>query len=175
MAEKFLITGPESSGKTTLSLALAKHFGGHVREEYARTYLEQHGPEYSATDLELIWEGQIKNEKTLDEENKLSFCDTAHFVMAVWNEVKFMYPTLALDQLISKFPLSYKHVFLCAPDLEWAPDPLRESPEKDFRQQLFNRYQALIQEHALPFTVIAGDNRLEQACLVMERLGVKPI
>ena len=36
---KIAITGPECVGKTTLSLALAKHYDTHVVSEYARTYL----------------------------------------------------------------------------------------------------------------------------------------
>ncbi|MGO8608995.1 AAA family ATPase, partial [Rhizobium johnstonii] len=40
------LTGPESTGKTTLSRLLAEHYGTTWAQEYARYYLEQHGPGY---------------------------------------------------------------------------------------------------------------------------------
>ncbi len=38
---KIIITGPESSGKTTLCKALANHFTIPFSKEYAREYLEK--------------------------------------------------------------------------------------------------------------------------------------
>ena len=38
---KIIITGPESSGKTTLCNALSKHFNLPFSKEYAREYLEK--------------------------------------------------------------------------------------------------------------------------------------
>ena len=40
---KIIVTGPESSGKTTLCKALSKHFKIPFSEEYARKYLNING------------------------------------------------------------------------------------------------------------------------------------
>ena len=37
---KVVITGPESTGKSTLASALSTHFNAVLSEEYAREYLE---------------------------------------------------------------------------------------------------------------------------------------
>jgi hypothetical protein len=50
----FFITGAESTGKSTLTEALAKHFGGIGIPEYARTYLESINRPYNYADVEAI-------------------------------------------------------------------------------------------------------------------------
>ena len=54
------IVGPESSGKTTLSVELAKQLGGAWLPEYARSYLSS--SEYTELDLEHITHEQIQRE-----------------------------------------------------------------------------------------------------------------
>jgi len=57
-----LITGPESSGKSTLAKRLGMQFDFLVLDEYARDYLEQHGPTYT-------------QETILDIAKKYASCD----------------------------------------------------------------------------------------------------
>ena len=49
---RIAVTGPESSGKTTLCGALAEHYQVSYIPEYARTYLEQTQGQYQCTDLD---------------------------------------------------------------------------------------------------------------------------
>ena len=48
---KIIVTGPESSGKTTLCKALSTHFEIPFTEEYARKYLDELGRDYKQDDL----------------------------------------------------------------------------------------------------------------------------
>lgn len=173
---KILVTGPESSGKTTLCNQLAREFGAVVRMEEARIYLDRFGPSYDLEDLAEIWKTQIVNEKILDEENKLLFCDTGHFVMAVWNEVKFQSPRLALNRLVEDLPLDYDHVLLCAPDLPWEADPQRENSDIQERESLFERYRGLIEARGMTYTVISGmEDRMGMALKALDLIPPSPM
>ena len=57
-----VITGPESSGKTTLTKALAKALNTGYTEEYSREYLNSNSS-YRQEDLLKIAQGQLQKEK----------------------------------------------------------------------------------------------------------------
>ena len=48
---KIAITGPESTGKSTLAEKLAKHFDVSYIPEYSRTYLENFEGQYTENDF----------------------------------------------------------------------------------------------------------------------------
>ena len=58
MVDWIVVTGPESSGKTTLAQDLAQELEGLLVPEYSRIYLEQAGLRYGHDDLEFIAAGQ---------------------------------------------------------------------------------------------------------------------
>ena len=49
--KKFVIIGPESTGKSTLCNQLAEHYQTLWVPEYAREYLEKNGTDYTYDDL----------------------------------------------------------------------------------------------------------------------------
>ena len=51
---RIAITGPESSGKTTLCQSLSEHFNVDFIPEFARTYLEITDGKYKQPDLDEI-------------------------------------------------------------------------------------------------------------------------
>src|SRR5436190_21605570 len=61
--KKIVITGPESTGKTSLCQQLAEHFHTEWCPEYAREYLLKHGMNYSYDDLLTIAKGQVELEE----------------------------------------------------------------------------------------------------------------
>lgn len=65
---KFVVIGPESTGKSTLCEGLAAHFGTRWVPEYAREYLLSHGKTYQYEDLLTIAKGQIALEDTIAAE-----------------------------------------------------------------------------------------------------------
>ncbi|MFK7932281.1 MAG: AAA family ATPase, partial [Saprospiraceae bacterium] len=60
---KVLITGVESTGKSTLTAALAAHYDTIWIPEYARQYLEQLNRNYVQADLLKIAQGQVALEE----------------------------------------------------------------------------------------------------------------
>ncbi|SHK35356.1 AAA family ATPase [Hymenobacter psychrotolerans] len=167
------LTGPESTGKTTLSRHLAAHYNTSWAPEYARTYLEQYGPKYTLEDLEAIAHGQLRAEaeaeiQAIQMGRPIFFCDTDLLVIKIWSEHTFGHcPDWILEQIEQQH---YDLVLLLNVDLPWEPDPLREHPH--LRQQFFRLYQHTLQEQLSHFAEISGPpaQRLEQACYHIDEL-----
>ena len=149
---KVVVTGPESSGKTTLAQTLAAHYQAPWVAEYARTYIEQLTQPYQEEDLLTIARGQVQQEDELAQTNpRLLICDTSLLVIYIWSHYRYgrCHPWIE-KQLAHR---SVDHYLLCSPDLPWQPDPQRENPND--RDKLFAIYQEALQ--AKPRTVISGD------------------
>lgn len=169
------LTGPESTGKSTLSRLLAAHYRTSWAREYAREYLEQYGPTYSLPDLEAIARGQLAAEKAAVAEaaaahQSVVFVDTELLVLKIWAEHAFGYcPAWILRRLEQQ---RYDLVLLLNVDLPWEPDPLREHPTPAERQYFYQRYQAELRRQQNPFAEISGPPalRLEQAIAHVDAL-----
>jgi len=161
---KISITGPESSGKSVLTKALAAEFNTSFAPEYARTYLEKTGGKYDYSDLTEIAKGQLQNEeKAIAKANKICFFDTDMLVLKIWAEFRFG----SIPKLInSAFQQNrYDLYLLCKPDLEWESDPFRESPDQTERDQLFEIYKSELDRIGALYQIISGtgDSRLNTA------------
>ena len=158
---RIAITGPESSGKSTLSIALAKALGCAYLPEFARFYLQEKDATYKQADLNTIIEEQINwiREATADSNQDHVIADTDFFVLEIWEEVKFKSCSLALHQ--AKQSYSFDLILLCYPDIPWEADPLRES--QGMLEPLYLRYLEKVENSQVPFGVIRGTNRLQQA------------
>lgn len=165
-----MITGPESTGKSTVAQALATHFDTVFVPEYAREYLNSLGREYNYDDLLLIAKGQVALEDKLSKQakNNLLFCDTDLLVIMVWCEHKFgkCHPWI-LEQLAIR---EYDFYFLTNIDFPWVVDILREHPEPEMRIYFFKLYHAILEQMGLFFVLLSeGENmRLERAVKVVE-------
>ena len=166
---KIIFTGPESSGKTTVSNAVAKHFDAPLVEEYVREYFEKkQTPQYFQTDLTEIAKGQIESEKKhIKPQTRLIVCDTDILTIKIWSEVVYGNCLPELAQLINtRYPPPTTHhlsiYFLCSPEgIEWEYDPLRENPnDRDF---LFKMYEKELIMHKKNYHILRGS--------IEERLG----
>ena len=77
------------------------------------------------------------------------------YVMKVWCEFVFgdAHPWI-LNQLMKR---KYDLYLLCNTDLPWVQDELREYPDLEIRQALYNKYRQLMEEQDTPWVVIQGD------------------
>ena len=80
---KIVITGPESSGKTTLCESLSKHFKIPYSKEYAREYLQKLNRNYTQDDLTKIAKGQLNFNKNH------SLLDTDLITIKIWSNYKY--------------------------------------------------------------------------------------
>ncbi len=161
--KKFAITGPESSGKTTLSIELANQFNGIHVPEFAREFLTNANGIYSESDLDTMAQAQVES-WNLQKDTEIVFCDTDMLVFKVWSEYKFgRISTYILEALELQ---NFDHYFLCRPDIPWEEDPLREHPEA--RNELFEIYLKEIKKRNYPYTIIEGD--LENRIRICEEI-----
>lgn len=167
---KIVITGPESSGKSSLAQALAKHYGVSPVPEYARTYLERLDRAYEEKDLLSIAKGQVAWEETFALQMKdWLILDTSLIVLKIWSEHKYgrCHPYI-LEKLQSN---NYDLFLLCRPDIPWVFDPLRENPFD--RETLFVLYQRELQVLGFPYVEVSGEGkeRLNQAIDALHQLA----
>ena len=150
---KIIVTGPESSGKTTLCKALSKHFNLPFSKEYAREYLYALNRDYNQDDLLKIAKGQLQ------AENGKQLLDTDLITLKIWSKYKYeSYNSWILAQ-IEKQKSEKRFYILCRPDIPWKKDPQRENPND--REELFEIYKKEIASLGHDYFVVEGKNRTE--------------
>ena len=174
MTRRIVITGPESTGKSTICQMLAEHYNTAWVPEYAREHLLKNGITYTYNDLLTIARAQIALEDEIVASTKrgLIFIDTDMYVMKVWCEFVFgRCHQWILDRIAER---KYSLYLLCNIDLPWIEDQLREYPDIEPRKRLFNIYKDnLINQH-VPWKIISGtyDDRFKSAVDAVNRLLV---
>lgn len=159
---RIVITGPESTGKSTLSHELGKHYQSRVVPEYAREYINKLNEDYNYNDILHIAKGQLSDENELAKKGgKFLFCDTGLIVLKIWCDVKYGKCHSWIEEKLQKN--NYNLFLLCKPDIDWTPDPQREHPFE--REKLFNLYLLELESRNLPFFIVKGkvEKRLQRA------------
>jgi len=185
--KKFVVIGPESTGKSTLCSQLADYYKTFWVPEYAREFLEKNGTDYSYDDLLTIAKGQINLEEQIGDEvlkirvistsniehqtSNILFIDTDMYVMKVWCEFVFnKCHNWILNRIAER---SYNGYLLCNTDLPWVKDDLREYPDVATRNKLYHYYKDLLINQSVPWTDINGsyDERLAKAKLFISEFN----
>jgi len=149
-----VLTGPESTGKTTLAEQLASRLGGRWIPEYAREYVASLGRPYDYEDVLNILEHQKRITEDLSGEDvPYLFLDTDLVVLKVWFDEVFGKIPQEMDDLIRNRKIDL--YLLCRPDLPWEYDPVRENPGRR-REALFRRYERELREAGLPYEIVGG-------------------
>lgn len=125
--KKIVITGAESTGKTTLCENLAQHFQTKWVPEYARLFLEANNRHVIYEDIQEICKGHIElEEKTIYGANKYMFIDTDMIITKLYSLIYFKkVPDLVIDQILQR---NYDLYLVLAPDVPWVEDPQRDLP-----------------------------------------------
>ncbi|MFT5778098.1 MAG: NadR type nicotinamide-nucleotide adenylyltransferase [Crocinitomicaceae bacterium] len=147
---RIALTGPESSGKTTLSEALTSELKGILVPEFARAYLSKINHEYRQEDLNKIAHGHLESFLNLD--NSVQIIDTDFIVLKIWSDEKYGTSSAYIEELVGKNHFDL-HI-LCSPDIPWEEDPLRENPLD--RDRLFKRYQEELIASKKTFITVSG-------------------
>ncbi len=164
MRLKIAFTGPESTGKSSLSSLVAKELNGLYIPEFAREYLEKTNGYYEEKDLDIIAHGQYNSVQ--ESKSNLIVVDTEMTVMKVWSLFKYGQVSETIENLYQLE--KWDHLFLCDIDIPWEEDTLREHPES--RAELFDIYHKLLIEKGVEFTIVKGSiaERLAQVIQVLK-------
>jgi NadR type nicotinamide-nucleotide adenylyltransferase len=167
---KIVISGPESSGKTTLFEELCASLAINGVTEYARDYINGLDRAYNYQDLLEIAKGQFNYEQNMLKSNScLILTDTDLLTLEIWCEFKYgkCHPFI-LDKLRINLPDFY---LLCYPDIPWEFDPQRENPSD--RLGLFNIYEDKIKSIGVDYQIIKGEksDRLKSAKTIIKNIG----
>ncbi|WP_165366186.1 AAA family ATPase [Brumimicrobium glaciale] len=165
---KITFTGPESSGKSTISKAVANHFDAHWFAEHARVYLLERDGKYDFEDIEkiAIEQDQIR---ISDEKSGIKIYDTDNTVLYIWSTFKYKKCADSIQSLMES--QRFAHYFLCSPEgIPWEEDPLRESP--NHREELFELYLDELKKQKVDFTILEGgfEERKEKAIEIIEEI-----
>lgn len=160
--KRVCIFGPESTGKSTLTRRLARHFNTVAVPEYARTVLEGQQGEVRLEDMGRIVRGQIASEDALARSaNRLLFCDTDPLTTTIWSDVLFG----ACEEWVREEAArrTYDLYLLTDVDVPWVQDVIRYLPEE--RLSFFDRCEHELKSRGRPYVRINGDweNRFQSA------------
>lgn len=158
---RLVLTGPESTGKSSLTAYLAGRLGLPSAPEYARAYLEEHGPAYDYDLLLHMSVGHLHFQtRHVPAHAALGIFDTDLLNYRIWCEVVY---GRCHAGILSAIEAESTHAYLlCSPDLPWEPDPLRECP--DGRDMLFERHLAEIRRYGRPYRIIRGIGQARCEC-----------
>ncbi|MBN2487311.1 MAG: ATP-binding protein [Bacteroidales bacterium] len=148
-----IVTGPESTGKTTIARSIAVNYNVSLVPEYAREYIEGLGRNYNYNDILHIAKFQHGQYNACLTENKNCIIDTYLIITKIW----FLwhsgnYPNW-LDNAIAQTKGAM--YLLCSPDIEWVPDKVRENGG-EARNMLFETYRNELIKFGLNYCIVSG-------------------
>ena len=166
---RVVLTGAESTGKTTLAALLADHYGTIWTPEYVRAFVEEKGlPTYD--DVARIAQGHLDQERhALPRARRLLIYDTDLLSTYLYSHHYFGRCPAWVEQA------SYDHeadlYLLAGDDIPWMADPgQRESPA--LRATLQAQFQDELDRRGLPYIFLHGPvaTRMETAITAIDAL-----
>jgi NadR type nicotinamide-nucleotide adenylyltransferase len=150
---RIVVTGSESTGKTTLAYQLGRHYGAPVAEEFVRTYaagvgtlgFKDHGP---------IARGQMANEDAaIAGASKLVVLDTDLVSTVVYCEHYFGHaPEWIAEEAVARRAQLY---LLMRTDVPWIADGVRDRGQR--REEMHALFETTLRRLQLTYVEIGGD------------------
>jgi nicotinamide riboside kinase len=162
---KIVITGPESTGKSTLAVQLFNYFGGGMITEFAREYVSKLDRPYEYTDLLVIAQKQMEELNTYmgKVNDGIVILDTYLIITKVWFEVVYnSAPKWITERLLES---GIDLFLLCEPDLPWEQDGVRENGG-EMRNWLFNEYEKNLIDLKLNYKRVSGTGKERVDCAI---------
>ncbi len=171
---KVVLFGPESSGKTTLSEQLARHYNTVWIPEFARDYLQNKWNNERKTceyeDLLPIGIGQMKLENDAAKKaDRILICDTDILETMVYSEEFY---GGEVDKRLEKAAIesTYDLYLLTYIDTPWVADDLRDRPLQ--RLEMFKAFENTLKKYNKPYILVSGskEERLKIAIDAIDKI-----
>jgi len=158
---KVVLFGPESTGKTTLSKQLARHYNTVWVPEYAREYLQNKWNNERKTcensDLLPIAYGQMELENKLAEKaDRILICDTDLLETKVYSE-EFYGGFVDTNLEKAAKQNTYDLYLLTYIDTPWEEDDIRDRPNE--RLEMFNAFENALKKNNRPYILLTGSKK----------------
>lgn len=149
--------GAPSTGKTTLTEALAKEYNTLWMPEYGREYWDTHQIDRRLTKKQLveIAQGHIqKEEELLQKANRYLFTDTNAITTYMFSLYYYNEALPKLKELAKIAEKRYHMVFLCSDDIPYDDtwDRSGEVQRYYFQRQIIND----LKQRGIPYTILQG-------------------
>ena len=150
------VHGPESTGKTTLALALADAFTLPWIAEEARNHIVE-GQSFLGKDILRLAQLQYEAEKKAiqSQESALILADTNLINFVVWLVWENFTVPQWLVEAIKNQP--YRYNLLLQVDVPWMNDGFRNISDQSLRNKWFSLYAQTLDQYGLHYEVIDGD------------------
>jgi NadR type nicotinamide-nucleotide adenylyltransferase len=168
LVPRLVLLGAESSGKTTLSIALAEALGTTWVPEYGRTLHEQKNGQLVYEDLLYIGRRQLELEdEAAAQAHGWLVCDTNAATTALYSYYYFHRCAPALQRLAQVCRQRYAHTFVCMPTTPFEDDGWR-GPEA-LRQFQHGAILMQLEMLGIPYTLLDGlvEERVAQVRAVL--------
>lgn len=157
--QRVCVLGGESSGKSTLTAALAEYFDTDYVEEYGRELWDKKYGQLEYEDMLAIAQEQVvREERSLLSARRYLFCDTSPLTTLFYSRFLFGRSDPALEVLACR---CYGLVVLCEPDIMFIQDGTRQAP--GFREKQHEWYLEELERRKIPYVRVNGS--------VLERVG----
>jgi HTH-type transcriptional regulator, transcriptional repressor of NAD biosynthesis genes len=173
-ARRIAIVGAESTGTTTLSKALARHYKTVWVPEYGRMYSEgkifgDESAQWRTDEFVEIAEAQAALEDVLAEaSNGIVICDTDAFATSLWHERYMGIRSPEVEAIAAR--RHYDLYILTGDEIPFEDDGLRDG--EHIRHEMHNRFVERLTEAKKNFILLRGskEERLQAAIAAIDAL-----
>ncbi|MFW2853545.1 AAA family ATPase [Sphingomonas sp. TX0543] len=173
MPRTVCLHGPESTGKSTTTIRLAREFGTPVVAEFGRTYCERYGVDLTMSDLVMIAHTQdLQVRAACDAGQFPVIVDTDALMSAVWADMLFG----RRDPWFARWDNTADLYLLFDIDLPWIEDGTRIFGSAGERQRFFDLSKAELDRRGVRWETISGSGeaRYEHVLDAIARAGAAP-
>lgn len=175
---RIVLTGSESTGKSTLAAGLADHFHAPLVPEFLRVFADEHEGRLGPTDVDAIARGQIELEDRIARgrpaaspartAGDLLILDTDLLSAVVYNHHYYGECAAWIEEAARR--RAGDLYLLMDIEVPWIPDPLRD--RRDRREEMHMLFREALEERELPWVSISGswEERRRRAIAAIVRL-----
>ena len=170
--KRVVVIGAESTGTTTLSIALAEHYQTTWAPEFGRFYTEARRPRgelWRSDEFTFIAVEQARLEDAMARLAKqVLICDTDPFATTIWHERYLGAPSSAVQAVAAG--RRYDLYILTNTDISFVQDGIRDG--EHLRQWMHDRFRDELTRMGTPMIVVSGshEKRLAEAVARIDAL-----